>query len=326
MIEVLTTGAPNTVQDGGRRGHLASGISRCGAMDRLAFEAGNALLGNPEGAAGIEIALFPFRLRFDRDTRFALTGADCGAALDERRLPPFWTCGARAGQVLSLGAPQRGARAYVTVEGGIAVPIVMGSRSTDLKCGFGGLEGRGLRRGDRLSLGEVPRTGTPHEPEFGAALPIAAFPPTHASGDGIAVRVVKAAEYDGFDAASRTVFEGSAWQVGSEANRMGYRLSGPILSLEKPVELFSHGIVPGIVQVPSNGQPIIQLADGNTCGGYPKIATVIEADLWRVAQAPVGARLRFIFGDPEQALDALRLQADWLADIRATAARFLRGG
>ena len=323
MIEILTTGAPNTVQDTGRRGLLSSGISRCGAMDRLALDAGNALLGNPAEAAGLEIALFPFRLRFGRDTRFALTGADCGATLDGRPLPPFWTRGAKAGQVLALAAPRRGARAYVTLAGGVLVRPVLGSRSTDLKGGFGGLDGRGFRRGDRLDLGDAPAGPAGPEAGFGAVLPRSAVP---IGTDAVPVRVIAAAEYDAFDPASRAALTDSDWTVGAEANRMGYRLSGPTLAVIKPLELFSHGIVPGIVQVPSGGQPIIQLADANTCGGYPKIACVIDADLRRIAQTPVGARLRFVIAEAEEAVDALRRETAWLADLRSMAARLrLRG-
>lgn len=321
MIEILTTGAPNTVQDDGRRGLLSFGIGRCGAMDMLAFRAGNALLGNPGRAGGLEIAFFPFRLRFDIDTRFAVTGADCGARLDARPLPPFWTCGARAGQVLSLGPPRRGARAYVTVAGGIGVPLVMGSRSTDLKGCFGGLEGRGLRRGDRLPLGEG-ATEAASTAAFGARFPVAASEP----GQPIPVRVIAAAEYEAFDAQSRAAFTASDWRIGTQANRTGYRLSGPTLSLRHRLDLFSHGILPGIVQVPPNGEPIIQLADANTCGGYPKIAAVIDADLWRVAQAGVGATLRFVPIDPEEAIAALQRQAGWLAELGSNAERLLRRG
>ena len=322
MIEILTTGAPNTVQDGGRPGYLSSGISRCGAMDRLAFDIGNALLGNASDAAGIEVALFPFRLRFGRDTSFALTGADCGAALDGRPLPPVWTRGAKAGEVLSLGPPRRGARAYVTVGGGIAVPPIMGSRSTDLKGRFGGLGGRGFARGDRLGLGEAAASGSIGGAGFGAVLPRS----TVGSPGAVSVRVIEAAEFGAFDAASRTALTASDWTVGHEANRSGYRLGGPTLGLTQPLELLSHGIVPGIVQVPSNGQPIIQLADANTCGGYPKIAAVIEADLWRIAQAPVGARIRFVLTSLDDAVEALRAQAAWLAELRASAAQMRRRG
>lgn len=321
MIEILTTGAPNTVQDRGRPGYLSSGVSRGGAMDRLALDLGNALLGNDADAAGLEIALFPFRLRFGRDTRFALTGADGRATLDGRPLPPVWTSGATAGQVLALGPPQRGARVYVTVAGGIAVPRVLGSRSTDLKGGFGGLDGRGFRRGDRLDSGGT-ASGMAAAAGFGAAFPADATE----ESDAALIRVIPAAEYDAFEAASRAAFTDSAWEVGREANRLGYRLNGPTLSRDEPRELLSHGIVPGVIQVPANGQPIIQLADANTCGGYPKIAAVIAADLWKIAQAPIGSRLRFILADSEAAVDALRRQAAWLATVRATAAHLRRRG
>ncbi len=321
MIEILSTGAPNTVQDRGRPGYLASGVSRGGAMDRLALDLGNALLGNDADAAGLEIALFPFRLRFGHDTRFALTGADCRATLDGRPLPPVWTRQASAGQVLALGPPQRGARAYVTVAGGIAVPRVLGSRSTDLKGGFGGLDGRGFKRGDRLDVDTAAGSG-PDSVGFGAALPAEAGD----ERDAVPVRVIPAAEYDAFDPTSRAAFTDGAWEVSREANRLGYRLTGPALAREQPRELLSHGIVPGVIQVPANGQPIIQLADANTCGGYPKIAAVIDADLWRIAQAPIGSHLRFVLTDTEAAVDVLRRQAAWLAAVRATAAHLRRRG
>lgn len=322
MIEIHTTGAPNTVQDAGRRGHLDAGISRCGAMDRLALNTGNALLGNDSGAAGIEVAFFPFRLRFARAVAFAVTGAACGATLDGRALPPCWTAEAGAGQVLALSPPRRGARAYVTVAGGIDVPPVMGSRSTDVKGGFGGLAGRGLRRGDRLALAEPAPGPGPGRAGFGAAPP--PFAPSGPEGGAVALRVIPAAEFERFDPPSRRALVEAEWRVGQEANRMGYRLGGPTLTLDRPLELLSHGIVPGIVQVPANGQPIVQLADANTCGGYPKIAAVIEADLWRIAQAPIGARLRFAEVDDGEAVRLLREQADWLAALARTAARLRR--
>ena len=312
MIEILTSGVLNTVQDGGRRGYLASGLSRCGAMDRLAYEAGNALVGNRQDEASIEIAFFPFRVRFGQATRFALTGAECGATLDGHLLPPFWTRVAAAGQVLSLGPPRRGARAYLAVAGGLALPPVMGSRATDAKGRFGGLEGRGLERGDRLATMQAP-TG-PADAGFGAVLPVEQAGPR---------RVIEAAEYDIFDDDSRHALTAADWTVSSDANRLGYRLNGPTLRPRRPLELFSHGIVPGILQVPANGQPMIQLADANTCGGYPKIATVIEPDLWRVAQARVGEKLRFVLIDLDAAVSALNDQADWIAEVRSYAARWL---
>lgn len=320
MIEILTTGMLNTVQDRGRRGWLDIGVGHGGAMDRLALDMGNALLGNPPDAAGIEVVIFPFRLRFGADAIFAVTGADCAATLDGVPLPPDWRQGARAGQVLALAPPRRGARGYVTFAGGIDVPEVLGARATDLKNGFGGLEGRGLRRGDRLALGADGRPLGRGPMNGGVGFGALRGDPLPAPGARVELRVIPAAEHACFTRAAHALFRDSDWEVTAEANRMGYRLAGPALALERPLELLSHGILPGVVQVPPSGQPIVQLADANTCGGYPKIAAVIAPDLWRIAQAPVGARLRFVETSRAAARDTMRAEAALLADLRATAA------
>jgi biotin-dependent carboxylase-like uncharacterized protein len=308
MIEILSTGLPNTIQDLGRPGHLAQGISHGGAMDKEALTVANQLLGNPPAAAGIEVALFPFRLRANVETAIAVTGADCAVSVGERAYPSWWAMPIRAGETLRIDAPRAGARSYVAFAGGIDVPVVIGARATDVKVGFGGLEGRGLKRGDRLRLGPAP-----------CALALgglgAALDERRSTGNGsdapITVRTLPAAEHAAFTPQARTLFCQSDWTITTDANRMGYRLSGATLDLISPLELLSHGIVPGTVQVPPSGQPIIQLADANTCGGYPKIATVIEADLWRLAQAPVGARLRFSLVPVAEAVAALRAQRRW---------------
>ena len=316
MIEILSTGLLNSVQDLGRPGHLAIGVGRGGAMDRFALEAGNALLGNQGGAAGIEVVHFPFRLRFHADTPFAVTGAACAPSLDGGPpLPPDWVHGAKAGQALALGLPRAGARAYVTFAGGIDVPAVLGSRSTEQKSGFGGLGGRGLSRGDRLGLLSCEGRGIGGA-GFGAA-PVARLP---RPGEEVALRVLEAAETAAFTADSLRRFVGEGWELTAEANRMGFRLRGSVLERQDAKELLSHGIVPGTVQVPPAGQPMIQMADANTCGGYAKIATVIEADLGMLAQAPLGTRFRFAWTDWETARGAMCLQAACLADLRATAA------
>ncbi|MDT7950472.1 MAG: biotin-dependent carboxyltransferase family protein [Acetobacteraceae bacterium] len=314
MIEILSTGLLNTVQDLGRPGHLSIGVGRGGAMDRLALESGNALLGNPPDAAGLEIVHFPFRMRFEAETAFAVTGAACSPALDGGpALPPWWATTAKAGQVLTLTLPRAGARAYVCLAGGIDVPAVLGARGTDAKNGFGGLHGRGLSRGDQLAL--LPHEGGVAGAGFGAAPSVVLPRP----GGEVWLRVLEAAETTAFTAASRQRFADEGWTLTAEANRMGFRLHGTPLERDNPAELFSHGIVPGTVQVPPAGLPMIQMADANTCGGYPKIATVIEADLGAMAQAPIGARFRFSWIDWSGALDALRQQAAFLADLRDTA-------
>ncbi|MGX5849236.1 5-oxoprolinase subunit C family protein [Mesorhizobium sp. PL10] len=308
MIEILTTGLPNTVQDLGRTGYLALGVSHGGAMDKQALAIANLMLGNDPSAAGMEIALYPFRLKAHVDTSIAVTGADCPISVGERRYPSWWAVAIRAGEILTIEAPRTGARSYIGFAGGLDVRPVMGSRATDVKGSFGGFGGRGLSRGDRLQLnvaeGSLPVDG------FGVVLEERQAM-RYGAVSTIEIRVLPAAEFDNFTPQAHAAFAGSDWSVTSDANRMGYRLSGEALSLVSPMELLSHGIVPGTVQVPPSGQPIIQLADANTCGGYPKIATVIEADLWRLAQTPVGARLRFVPVSIEVATEALRARRKW---------------
>ncbi|WP_454742715.1 5-oxoprolinase subunit C family protein [Cupriavidus necator] len=323
MIEVLSTGAPNLVQDLGRPGHLGIGVGRSGAMDAMALSLANALVGNDDGEAGIEISLFPFRVRFQSDTVFACTGSDSRLLLDERALAPWWGRRASAGQVLVVERPRRGARAYLAFSGGIDVAPVLGSRSTDLKGGFGGWAGRGLRRGDVLPLGNA---GNPVLQASGLGLIPNDIPPfwQELSRGCITVRAVPAAEYELFSHEARTVFTTTDYKVTPDANRQGYRLAGEALTLSRPLELLSHGIVPGTIQAPPSGQPIIQLAEANTCGGYPKIATVIEADLWRLAQAPVGCSVRFMTVDQDQAISASKAQADERASLRSNIALMAR--
>ncbi len=318
MIEILSTGAVNSVQDRGRFGYLDVGVGRSGVMDAPALDVANLLVGNGPDAAGIEVSLFPFRLRFHVDGIFAVTGADCPATLNGRTLPSWWAMNARAGDSLIVGLPRKGARAVIAFAGGIEVPMVLGSRSTDLKTAFGGLEGRGLRRGDRLALGMAAMRSLPFEAGYGVD-PLELTGPVDASTDAVVVRVLPAAEHDLFEQDSLDRLYGAEWTITNDANRMGYRLSGPELRLARKLELFSHGIMPGTVQVPPSGQPIIQLAEANTCGGYPKFATVIEADLFRLAQAPVGMKIRFVGVNREEAVAALRGQRAVLDDMIQTA-------
>lgn len=303
MIEILANSALNTIQDQGRPRAMTLGVARGGAMDMLALACGNMLLGNEPDAAGIEIAFFPFRLRFLDDRAFAVTGARGPVRLDGVDLPPDWAMIARAGQTLHCDAPTEGCRTYVTIAGGIDVPLVLGARSTDLKGGFGGLEGRALQKGDRLPCG---MPATPGIPPHGYGLAVRCPMP---DADATRVRVLPAAEYDDFTAEARHAFFQTAWRLTPSANRTGYRLEGTPLAQQRPLNLFSHGIVPGTVQVPPAGQPIVQMADANTCGGYPKIATIIESDLRLLAQTRVNGRIRFVETTRADAIAALRTEA-----------------
>ncbi len=292
MIEILRPGAQASVQDLGRVGFRRFGAGRSGAAGDLALRVGNRLLGHAPGAAAIEFTLGRAALRFDADMRVALTGAECSANLDG---VPVWTWHAfdvRRGETLTLPSPRGGTRTYLCVAGGIDVPLVMNSRSTDLKSGFGGFEGRVLHEGDRVPVG---RPGiTEAQDWLGVAAPGWALP-THNAGNTIAIPLLPGPEYADFEAASQAALWQSEWTITPQSNRMGLRLQGPALArrAERSGDLLSHGVVPGVMQVPPSGQPIALMSDAQTTGGYPKIGTVIGADLWRLAQVPLGATVRF---------------------------------
>ncbi|AQU88422.1 allophanate hydrolase [Komagataeibacter nataicola] len=319
MIEVLTSAQLNTIQDAGRTHALTLGVSIGGAMDGLALAAGNILVGNARNAAGIEVVFYPFRIRFEADTICAVTGADCSAMLDGRAIPPWWAVRVRAGQVLALSAPRSGCRAYVSVAGGLDVPDVLGARATDMKGGFGGLGGHGLQRGNRIAVCPAARAGCALPDDGIGVNPECALLPREGN---VTVRFLPAAEYEEFLPRSRERFMTENWTLSSSANRMGYRLEGAELGMRRPLSLFSHGIVPGTIQVPPSGQPIVQMLDANTCGGYPKIGTVIEADLHLLAQLPIQGHVRFEEVRRDTAIAALRRQHAMLDRLEQEVAAF----
>jgi biotin-dependent carboxylase-like uncharacterized protein len=302
-IEIIKAGPLSTVQDLGRYGLRDRGVSVGGAMDAQALQLGNVLVGNTPDEAGIEITICPASIRFLCDTVIAVTGTDSDASLDGRPLRPWWRWQVKAGQVLKLNPPQHAMRTYLAVAGGINVEPILGSRGTDLKAAFGGLDGRALRDGDRLPLGV---------PGAAKAATKGIFPPDWWP----AVRVLPGPQYDWFTAAAQTAFWSSEWQLTPQSNRMGYRLAGPVLEREVEGELPSHGVVPGVIQVPPSGQPIVLMADAQTTGGYPKIAVVIQADLWKLAQLRLGARLRFVICDVAEAREALRTSQRYLEQVK----------
>lgn len=320
MIEIIETGPFNTVQDLGRPGFRDIGVSAGGAMDPLAVRVGNALVGNAVGAAVIEVQTFPFKLRFEKQTVFAITGADGFPLLNGKELLPWGAYPATAGDILELRQPPKLARAYIAVAGGVDVPVLMGSRSTALRGNFGGNEGRPLVKGDRLEIGVVDDslplpTGGLAVVEPSQAL-AAVFPPIV---DGLLqVRAIPAGEHHLF-ADNGEAFWSQTWRISSRSDRTGYRLSGDPIRPTETVEMRSHGVVPGVVQVPPGGEPIIQMSDANTAGGYPKIAGVIEADLWRLGQARAGGRIRFIRSSHEEARRVEQAVAIYVEDVRQIA-------
>lgn len=288
MIRVISVPPLATVQDLGRDGHWAIGLGRAGAMDPVSHRIANLLLGNDATAATLEIPLTPARFGFDARQAFAIAGADCGARLNDQILPRCFAGYAKSGDVLEFGPMRAGARVYLAVPGGIDVPDILGSRSTQLRETFGGFDGRVLAPGDTLK----PRTQTdPVLPTTGLSLDLPDF--SLCRNGMIHLRALASTEHDSFDTASRKAFWSTEYSVTRQNDRQGHRLDGHVLTRKSAGELRSHGIVPGIVQVPGGGLPIIQLADSATMGGYPKIAAIIEPDLWRMGQARPGHKICF---------------------------------
>lgn len=321
MIEIEQSAALNTVQDSGRTAWRHLGVSVSGVMDPMALRAGNILLGNDENAAAIEVQMFPFRVRFHADTSIAITGADCRAQLDGVELPAWWGCSVKRGQVLELRYPRSGARGYLCIAGGIDVPSVMGSRSTALRGSFGGFEGRSLQRGDRLACGSTDVTPLPAS-GIGLEPPEQAMPDTFPRNPQglVQIRAIPSGEYALF-AADADRFWQQPWQVSMQSNRTGYRLAGAPILPAKTVEMRSYGLIPGIVQVPPAGEPIIQLSDANTAGGYPKIACVIEEDLWQLGQVQPGQSIQLIESNAQEAIAVKQAIDRWLAQLRYSVTR-----
>ena len=286
-IEVLRPGILTTVQDRGRFGYQKFGVPVSGGMDEIALRVANALVGNTQGAAGLEITAMGPQLRFPADTVVALTGAEVDAALDGRPVPWYTSFRIRAGQVLDVRNCLRGLRAYLAVAGGIDVPVLLGSRSTCLVAGFGGLHGRALVAGDVLP---VENPAALLSDLVDREVPLARRP-RHPSS--VRLRVVLGPQDDAFTDEGRHIFLESVYRVTPEADRMGYRLDGPRVAHSGAPDIISDWIPLGAVQVPGNGRPIILLADRQTTGGYAKIATVIRPDLSLVAQLRPGDAVSF---------------------------------
>jgi len=319
VIEIIETGPFNTVQDLGRPGYRNIGVTAGGAMDPLALQIANILVGNADNLAAVEVQTFPFKLRFLGPSMFAVTGADGRPLLNGRELLPWCANVANEGDVLELSSPPRLARAYFAVAGGVDVPVLMGSRSTALRGNFGGVEGRPLQKNDRLSIG----TQVNHLPLPASGL--AVIQPSQAMADVfepivdgvLQIRAIPAGEHHLF-ADDAEAFWSQIWRISSRSDRTGYRLSGDPIKPTEVVEMRSHGVVPGVVQVPPGGEPIIQMSDANTAGGYPKIAGVIEADLWRLGQARAGGKIRFVRSSHEEARRIEQTVARYVEDIRQT--------
>ncbi|MGX9254886.1 5-oxoprolinase subunit PxpC [Pantoea ananatis] len=295
MLTILRAGLATSIQDLGRNRWRQFGIGVSGVLDQPAMITANLLVGNPPGSAVLEIVLGQFKAEFSRDGWFALTGAGCQAELDGKPVWTGWRLPVKKGQVLLLKKPLHGMRSYLAIQGGFDVPEVLGSCSTDIKAGFGGFQGRTLQDGDRIPLG---KPGQPFTQKKGVKQLLW----------GNRIRALPGPEYHEFSEEAQQKLWRAAWTLNPQSNRMGYRLQGPTLQRDTSRELLSHGLVPGVIQVPANGQPIVLLADAQTTGGYPRIACVIESDLYHLAQVRLGEPLHFVLCTAQEAQTAKRQQ------------------
>ena len=274
-LTVVAPGLLTTVQDLGREGHGAVGVSASGAADALALRVGNKLVGNPEGAAGLEMTLLGGAFQFSQNAKIAITGADFGATIEEREVPQGAAVSVQAGQTLKFGPAKSGARSYLCVQGGMAVPEFLSSRSTHLLSGLGGFGGRALRKGDVLPIGKA--VALPLMQNLDARM-LSLLAPRKT------IRVTRGPQWDDFSSATQEEFLRQAYVVTEEANRMGIRLKGAQFELASSGEMITEGVPLGAIQVTPSGQPIILFVEQQTTGGYPKIANVILADISSVGQ------------------------------------------
>jgi len=301
-LVVTRPGFQTTVQDLGRPGHAASGVSASGAADPVALRIGNRLVGNEPSAPALEMTIVGGEFRFEGDGVLAISGADAQARLGDRAITPWRACPVRAGETLSCFALLQGARAYLCVRGGFDVSRLLGSASTHLLTGLGGYEGRALKVGDRLLVG----ASAPRAP-WGGAVDPESIPGYRR---GAPFRITDGPQASWFTPETRAKLIETAWLVSPACDRMGIRLSGGELPLVAPRELVTEGVCLGAVQVPPGGQPIVLFVEHQTTGGYPKIANVIASDLARLGSLHAGDPVRFARATTSEARALLRAQEE----------------
>jgi allophanate hydrolase len=280
LLSIHRSGPSMSVQDDGRYGFRARGVSTSGSVDRDAQAIANALVGNAPGAAAIEFALIGGGFSADCDLLIAVTGGSCAVEIAGRAVPTWESHVLRAGEILTIGHLRGAVWGYLAISGGITTPKVLGSRSTHLRTGLGGLEGRSLAAGDRLPLGDAGdliarMLGTPYLRGSG---PIAVIP---------------GPQDDYFDEVAWKTFLRQPYRTTASRDRMAMVLDGPALAAFNGHDIVSDATVVGSIQVPGSGKPIVLTADGQTTGGYPKIATVASFELARLAQLPAGQEFLF---------------------------------
>lgn len=303
-LEVKTCGPMTSLQDRGRTGYQRFGVSPSGAMDFRSLAAANALVGNAPPTAGIEfVNLGGAFTCAGGDLHIALVGADCTLTIDGTQIPAQTSAILKEGQTAQVGHARSGTFAYLAIAGGFAVEPQLGSLSFHLRSRLGGLNGAPLKAGDRLPCRTDAQAGEPMH------LPL------DLRGGDDPIRVMLGPQDDYFTPDAIETFLSEAFTVSPQADRMGFQLTGPRIEHAKGFNIVSDGIVTGHIQIPGSGQPIVLMHDRQTAGGYPKIATIIGADLDRFAQLRPGSPVRFRAVDRNEAVAAARAYRDWIAAL-----------
>jgi antagonist of KipI len=295
-IDILRAGFLTTVQDLGRTGLRQFGVSLGGALDSHALRVANLLVGNNESAAGLELTLGGSRLRFSDARLIAWCGGDFDARLGSTSVPAGHAALVREGEELTMDRARTGCRAWIAISGGIDVPLVLGSRSTDLRASFGGLHGRALRDADEVPLSINSERAQILMDKLRAER-IARWKPTHdwsspARREPV-LCFVRGLDWERFNVSTHHALTSEKFTVSPDSDRMGVRFEGPELKRNDDADLVSEAVAPGTIQVPPGGKPILLLGDCQTIGGYPKIAHVITVDFPIAAQLRPGDQVRF---------------------------------
>jgi 5-oxoprolinase (ATP-hydrolysing) subunit C len=303
-LMVKSCGPMTALQDRGRFGYQGFGVSPSGAMDRRALAMANVLVGNPADMGTIEFVNLGGAFTAEGgDLHLAVAGAGTSVSIDGTPVPPLTSFVLRDGQTLEIGHPRTGTFAYLVVAGGFAIEPQLGSLSFHLRSRLGGLKGAPLQAGNRLPCRPEAQAGEPMQ------LSVDVLEETGP------IRVMLGPQDDYFTPESISLLLESEFTISPQADRMGFQLTGPKLEHAKGFNIVSDGIVDGHIQVPGSGQPIVLMRDRQTAGGYPKIATVISADLARFAQMRPGAKVRFRAVERDEAVAAARQLKDWITSL-----------
>lgn len=294
-----------TVQDLGRYGYSHLGISPGGAADSVAMRIANLLVGNAENAATLEMTLAGATFEFDEESIIALTGGECDCRINGDTAPMWQATRIPARGILACGAMKMGARLYLAIQGGLDARPIMGSTSTNMAGHFGGFEGRGLRKGDLLGVRKSQSLCT-------SRLKPGVVDDLYSRGP---LRVTRGVQHDWFGPGAFGRLLSCPYAVSEQSNRSGLRLQGEPISPRVRSQLLTEGVSLGAIQVPQDEQPIILFVDQQTTGGYPKIANLISADLYRVGQLRPREQVRFIEVAIPEAIRLLREQEEWLKQI-----------